>query len=139
LTEEPPVGEEAQADTNLGVDEILLRRIPRNSWTPDGAGGTRPASGSFKPRSGGEPLSVYREAVMTKLGLAADAVLDGHPGWGFVAFPAGLAIDCGLTVTADPDAADEIKGAAHALMRGRFNDTVLRRLARECDIRQGPA
>jgi hypothetical protein len=98
----------------------------------------RPASGSFKPRSGGEPLSVYRESVMTDLGLAAEMVLEGHPGWGFVAFTAGLVIDCGLTVTADPDTEDAAKGAAHALLHGRFSDTVLRRLARECDVRQRP-
>jgi hypothetical protein len=97
-------------------------------------GGHRPNTDSFCDDPDAN-MSVYVESRLIAMGLKATAVLTGHPGFGLVAFPAGLIRELGWDVVmggADP--ADPW-AEAHAEVIGDKRPRKPRlRLARECTL-----
>ena len=107
-------------------EAVLLRRIPPDWVTSDGAGGLRPSSQSFDD----DQMSVYVEDLLGANGHGIPDVLAGHLGFHVVSFSAGFARALGLQVELDPVAGDPI-GYAHAVVLGRKTRSIGRRLADE--------
>lgn len=132
LQDQPEVDDAAQ----------LLRRITRDWMVPDGRGGLRLSRQAFQDltaEDGTEAMSVYVEGRLEELGLTAQHVLDGHPGYGLAALPASAARACGLDVVWAPEPADAPRGLAHAHVLGKKTGSRQRALANASEIRVEPA
>lgn len=119
-------------------EAVLLRRIPPEHVKGDGQGGLRITSQAFDPPYGGDGFSVYVEELLEAHGLHAEAVLDGHEGFGFVALPASVIRAENLMITLSPDEDDGPRGQAHADVTGSLPTAVRRRLARAARVHRWP-
>jgi hypothetical protein len=96
--------------------------------------GTRPNTDGFNDDAGAH-MSVYVESRLVAMGLKVTAVLDGHPGFGLVAFPVALVHELGWDVVmggADPS---DPWAVAHAEVVGDKRARSPRlRLAKACTL-----
>jgi hypothetical protein len=126
------VEDAAQSPTPLSDDEILIRRMPPGHMTAEEH--HRPNTDGFSDSPDGH-MSVYVESRLAAMGLKVTAVLEGHPGFGLVAFSVGLIRDLGWDVViggADPS---DPWADAHADVVGDKRARAPRkRLAKECHL-----
>jgi hypothetical protein len=112
-------------DPTIPDDAELWRRIPPWHFVDDGnLGQIRPSSAAFEDDPSGSPMSVILGGEAGDLQRA----LAGHEGFALASITAALARGLGLGVARNPRP-DE---PAHAVVFGRKNKRISRRLAMGC-------
>jgi len=127
-------------DPSILDEWTLLRRISYR-WVVGDAVGRRVSSQAFQEiedENGVVAMSVHVEERLAQDGLAADAVVEGLDGYGFVAFRVSLARGLGLKVVWAPLTNDGLRGNAHAHVFGKLRK-VKGKLAVECVCRLWPS
>jgi hypothetical protein len=107
------------------AEAALWRRVPDIHWVDDGKGGLRPSSAAFDDDPEGSPTSVI-VAAESSLGRCLDPVRNHRLRFAVAAFPAGAALERGLSVKRDPTDVEP----AHALVVGDKTRSVRNHLVR---------
>lgn len=120
-------------DTSVGNDEILLRRI-RPDWVEPAAespNGVALRSIAFQNLDEDKQfMSSHLLTILQSLGLPAESILNGHPGYGLVQYTAGYARAAGQAIVRDPKPDDP----AHMHVVGPKGKGWRRRFATGCTI-----
>lgn len=79
-------------DETIADSDPIWRRIPPRHFVFDeNKGMMRPSSAAFEDHPDGSPMSVVLGKMASEAGRTPETVLEGHEGYGLVAFPASVA------------------------------------------------
>lgn len=111
---------------------VLLRRFTTLHVKQE-SDGRRVASSAFYDSPDGSPMSVVIREFLVAMNREAEAVLEGHSGFGLLSFQVGDARSLGLGITWEPVLIGTT-GLAHALVHCTKRTKVRRGLQRAAEV-----
>ncbi|HEX8843078.1 MAG TPA: hypothetical protein VF791_00330 [Pyrinomonadaceae bacterium] len=119
-------------DTNIPSDSVLWRRIPPWHYRYDeNVGDKRPSTASFEDDMDGAPMSAYLAEECRE----PEVALEGHEGFGLVAFTAGFARELGLKIVRQT-----VPGPpGHVVIVGKKTDSIRKKLKKKSEWVRRPS